>query len=114
MTSAAVLADSPAPGMPCRSGRYGLAAAVAAEKALTGFGDGEGFGEQIDVDVGGAAAIRACRDDRANAVLAHVGQGHGLEASHCFLLQVSLISTCAGLASPLCHRMSALGPRFSV
>jgi hypothetical protein len=43
------------------SGRVemGLAAALAAPEAFAGVGDGKGFGQSVDVDVCGAAAVRA-------------------------------------------------------
>ena len=63
--------------MPSGAGGHRVAAAAAAAEPVASLGDCEGLRQQIDVDVGGAAAIRARCADGANAVQAHVGEGHG-------------------------------------
>ena len=78
MTAAAALtADSQArPGVGSCATRVWSRSSCrrsAAAEASAGFGDGDGLGQGVDVDVCGASAIRARRDDRAHAVLAHVG-----------------------------------------
>jgi hypothetical protein len=62
--------------MPSGSGRDRLAATTAAAEPSAGLGDCQGLRQEIDVDVGRAAAIRAGCGDGASAVQAHVGEGH--------------------------------------
>ena len=59
---------------------------VAAAEAFAGLWDCQGFRQQIEVDVGRASAIGARCDDGADAVQAHVGERHRLEAASKFIL----------------------------
>jgi hypothetical protein len=51
-----------------------LPAPLAATKPPAGRGDSHGVRQGVDVDVCGAAAIRACGGDGMDAVRAHVGE----------------------------------------
>jgi hypothetical protein len=62
--------------MPCRSSRCRLSAALATAEALAGPWDRHGLGQGVDVDVSLAPAGFARRRNRADAVLAHVGERH--------------------------------------
>jgi hypothetical protein len=56
------------PCMPGGAGRDALGAAADAAEALAGFGDGQGFRQGVDIDVGLVAAGLACCGDGAHAV----------------------------------------------
>ena len=85
MTSAAVRADSqepPAVGSCAKRVESIVLPPPAASEAVAGLGDCQGLRQQIDIDVGGAAAVGARCDDEANAVGAHIRERHRLEAVH--------------------------------
>jgi hypothetical protein len=67
--------------MPSGSSRDRVTAAAAAADLFANLGDNQGLGQQVDVDVVERPQL-ARRDDGANAVQAHVGERHTLEAAH--------------------------------
>jgi hypothetical protein len=62
--------------MPCGPGQDALPATPAAAEPQAGLGHVQALRQGVYVDVGLVGAGLACGDDRADAVLAHVGQGH--------------------------------------
>jgi hypothetical protein len=73
-------ARSVASGVPGGAGRDVLSAACAAAESPASYWDGEGFGQEIDVDVGGSAAVGAGCGDHATPLarmLARVIGGPG-------------------------------------
>ena len=92
--------DGPALGrMPGGPGRDGLSPALAAAEALAGLRDCQGLGQQRRPSGRNSRTMRWPSD----AVLAHVGQRHGLEAAHQSSSLISVTATVSTL-TPLIVR----------
>jgi hypothetical protein len=87
--------------MPSRPRVDSLASTLAASKSAADLGNDDRLGQRVYVHVGFVAADLTGRDNRADAVLAHVAQSHGRPA---------LPALCHFLSIPMTRKRVKPGP----